>query len=131
MQLLNFEGEPLDYPCLRVEVANGPDQGAIDSGFLYFHGKGEAVSEVWLATDVVRRTTPAGREFTYSADIAVVLRLSSMWIGLARTSHIMDAFYVSRGPSREDLVLPDSLSEWEADLVDSYEFSRSWTQLTA
>lgn len=129
IEVLNIHGEPEDYPVLHVNESASKSQAAIKEGNIYFHGRGETVSEIWLLREKLDCVSNGTPEFSNTADVAVAIKLENIWISLVRSDHFSDAFMVQRPKSRDEIELPDTLSEWPEDLMTQFELSREWIQV--
>ncbi len=129
IEVLDIDGFTDDYPMLHVESAPQKSTNVIKDGKIYFHGKEETVQEIWIVRETIDGSRNGEAEFSNSADIAVVFQLTTMWIAFVRADHFTDAFDIRRASSRDELKLPNSLDEWEENLMNHFELSREWIQV--
>lgn len=129
MQTVEIGGEMLEIPNLSVLEVDGLSHGALKSGSIYFQNQHSKIEEIWIVRDKVTAFSNGELLFKYQADVALAFKLGNEWFGIARTSHIMDAFYLSRSIGRESIKLPIPEHEWEADLLEQFEFEREWIEI--
>jgi hypothetical protein len=129
MSALDIDGVIDDYPCLHVATRNAISPSATKNGKIYFQGKNEIVKEVWILRETIRGSRNNQPEFKNTADILIAILLGSTWTAFARADHFTDAFDICRSHSRETLDLPNSLDEWEENLMDRFDLEREWIQV--
>lgn len=130
LQILDIGGEPDDYPCLHVSDWVPRPAPVLQNGNTYFHGRGEVVRSVLFLEETTRGTSMGELAFENIAHTAVTVQLSTSWITIVRSSHLSDTFDIQRTSTLEDVVLPETLDEWESDLMFQVDISRSWTTVS-
>jgi len=126
LEVVDIDDDVDDFPVLHILAAGPVSPMAEREGSIYHQGAGQTIRNIWVIRDELAGFRDSQQDLLYVSDIAVVFELDSLWTALARTSHITDAFHIRRGPTREDLAIPDTLREWPSDLFRRYELKRAW-----
>jgi hypothetical protein len=129
MELLPIDGEPDDYPHLHVTKAKEKSKEAINNGNVYVHCHGELVQEVCLYRIQTIGIHNGVQVIDNTADIAVAIKLESMWISFVRASQFSEVFRIRRTTARDQIKLPDTAHEWGPDLLEQYECSGEWIRV--
>ena len=129
LEEIQIVDEPDEYPIFRVRPAHEISEMAISSGYIYFQGRDELISEVWILRESLTNFQNDEIHFENTADIAISFKLTNIWISTVRATHFSDVLDIHYSSSKEEISLPDTLDEWEADLIDQYELSREWIRI--
>jgi hypothetical protein len=129
MEVIDIDGYADDYPVLHVMPSPEKSLAAINDGNIYKGENGETVSEIWVLREKLDCVSNGMPEFSNTADLTVAIKLESMWIAFVRADHFTDAFDIRRASSRDNIELPDTISEWPEDLMTQFELSREWIQV--
>jgi hypothetical protein len=129
LEIADLYGEEDEYPHLHVKPANEKHPDSVREGTIYFQGRGEPINQIWILRETMSCTHNGQLNFKNTADTAISFQLATMNISFIRATHFSDVFLVQHALSKEEIELPDSLSEWEEDLLDQYELTREWIQV--
>jgi hypothetical protein len=113
---LDFEGYEEEYPFLTIEDA---DPSALEqlrkSGRMFFQKSGMEVRRVHIVREEITALRDGEVEWIYRTDVGVVFELSGAAVGIVKSSHHVEALFVSIGDSVDALDLPDRTIEWDWD----------------
>ena len=130
MKVVNIDGEPDEYPCLSVGKWRAGEAPVSEKGNVYFHCRGEIVSDVMLMEEVLTCASADEVRFVNTSHTAVAVKVGEVWISMVRSSHFSDSFDVHRSNSLDEIPLPQTLNEWEADLMNHFTIAREWISVS-
>ncbi len=129
LEVINIAGEPDDYPWLHIRKSDTKSTKALKGGRIYYHGRGEQILEVWILRESLTNIQNGEQFFKNLADVCVAFKLGSQWISFTRAAHFSDSINIQRTTSREEIVIPDVLDEWEADLINQFDLNQEWIRV--
>jgi len=126
---LSFGNAPDEYTAFEVSESTGTTGLSRERGYLYFQGKEETISEIWVIQDSVHASKDHQPFFDFVTDRAIVFKLETVWLVISKDSLWSEAIHIEHATSRENVTLPNLDHEWPSDLLESYEFERKWIRL--
>lgn len=125
-EVLDISGGFDEYPTLHVRAQQSEECARADR---FYQGRDEQIRNIWIIREELSRDAQTQADFTNTADIGIIFQLSTMFVAILRTTHLMDAFSIQFTNSETDIAFADTVSEWEGDLFTQHSLKRDWIEV--